>query len=157
MPVSFIQVRLVFSFDVFIIIFICLKFEVRTFPQHRQEILDYLYKLNKELRPDIVFAPSIHDVHQDHRVIAEEARRAFKRTTLLSYELPWNNITFDTTAFVPIPPSHLLRKQMALQCYESQGHKEYFAKNFIESMAIMRGVQINQPLAEAFEVVRWIL
>lgn len=136
---------------------LCLEYAVRTFSYHRQMILDELYKMNKTIQPDIVFAPSLNDVHQDHKVIAEEARRVFKRTTLLSYELPWNNMSFNTSAFVVLDERHLDKKLRALQCYKSQDHKEYFAQDFIRSMAILRGVQINQQYAEAFEVVRWIV
>jgi len=136
---------------------LCPEYAVRTFSYHRQKILDELYKINKNIQPDIVFAPSLNDVHQDHKVIAEEARRVFKRTTLLSYELPWNNLSFNTSAFVVLDQRHLDKKMDALECYKSQAHKEYFAKDFIKSMAIMRGVQINQKYAEAFEVVRWIV
>lgn len=136
---------------------LCLQYTIRTFSYQRQMILDYLYKINKTLQPDIVFAPSMHDVHQDHKVIAEEARRVFKRTTLLAYELPWNNISFDTSAFVILDERHLDKKLKALECYKSQDHKEYFAKDFIRSLAVTRGVQVNEEYAEAFEVVRWIV
>src|SRR6476661_4859591 len=48
----------------------------------------------EEWEPDVVFQPSLHDVHQDHRAVAEEGLRAFKRTTILGYEIPWNNFDF---------------------------------------------------------------
>jgi hypothetical protein len=41
--------------------------------------------------------------------------------------------------------------------YKSPKHKEYFEDNFIEILAITRGVQINAKYAEAFEVIRWIM
>jgi LmbE family N-acetylglucosaminyl deacetylase len=43
--------------------------EVRTFPERRQDILELLIALWEEWRPDVVFQPSHHDVHQDHQVI----------------------------------------------------------------------------------------
>ena len=63
-------------------------FEVRTFPERRQEILEVLIKLWDEWKPDAVLQPSLHDVHQDHQVVAAESLRAFKRTTILGYEIP---------------------------------------------------------------------
>src|SRR5204863_8982083 len=66
-------------------------FDVRTFPERRQDILELLVALWEEWQPDVVFQPSVHDVHQDHRTVAEEGLRAFKRTTILGYEIPWNN------------------------------------------------------------------
>ena len=136
---------------------VCLDFEVRHFSTHRQAILEELFRLKKDLDPDLVFAPSLYDLHQDHKVVAEECRRIFKRTTMLGYEMPWNNISFDTFAFSILKREHVDKKIQALQCYKSQGHKEYFQENFIESLAITRGVQINSRYAEAFEVVRWIM
>jgi LmbE family N-acetylglucosaminyl deacetylase len=47
-------------------------FDVRTFPEHRQDILELLVALWEEWRPDAVFQPSLHDIHQDHQVIAAE-------------------------------------------------------------------------------------
>lgn len=67
---------------------VILDYPVREFPSHRQEILDDLIHLGQQLDPGMVLAPSVHDIHQDHHTIAEEARRAFKHTTLLGYEVP---------------------------------------------------------------------
>src|SRR5581483_2849136 len=46
-------------------------FDVRTFPERRQDILELLVALWEEWQPDVVFQPSLHDVHQDHRTVAE--------------------------------------------------------------------------------------
>src|SRR5947207_815395 len=98
-------------------------FEVRTFPQHRQDILELLIGLWEEWRPDAVFQPSLHDVHQDHQVIAAEGVRAFKRTTILGYEIPWNNFDFKYQAYVSLEKKHLERKADALSKYASQQHR----------------------------------
>src|SRR5947207_9048761 len=47
-------------------------FEVRTFPERRQDILELLLAIWEEWRPDAVLQPSVHDIHQDHQVIAAE-------------------------------------------------------------------------------------
>ena len=75
-------------------------FDVRTFPERRQDILELLVALWEEWKPDVVFQPSHHDVHQDHQTIAQEGLRAFKRTTILGYEIPWNNFDFSYGAYV---------------------------------------------------------
>ena len=77
-------------------------FDVRTFPERRQDILELLVGLWEELRPDAVFQPSHHDVHQDHQTIAQEGLRAFKRTTVLGYEIPWNNFDFAYGAYIAL-------------------------------------------------------
>ena len=77
-------------------------FDVRTFPDHRQDILELLVALWEEWRPDVVFQPSLHDIHQDHQTIAQEGLRAFKRTTILGYEIPWNNFDFSYQWYVSL-------------------------------------------------------
>ena len=71
-------------------------FDVRTFPERRQDILEILVALWEESEPDVVFQPSHHDVHQDHQTIAQEGLRAFKRTTILGYEVPGTTSTSPT-------------------------------------------------------------
>ncbi len=132
-------------------------FEVRKFPTFRQEILDSLIDIRREISPDVVFTPSSYDTHQDHKVTREETLRAFKGCTILGYEQPWNNLTFDTTAFIPLDKRHIERKIRALMRYKSQAERPYFDGKFIESLAKTRGVQINAEYAEVFEVIRWII
>jgi LmbE family N-acetylglucosaminyl deacetylase len=132
-------------------------FPVRHFPEHRQAILQTLIDLRKELQPELVLMPSPHDIHQDHQVIAAEGLRAFKRHTLLGYEMPWNNIVFETRCFIPLEKSHVARKIAALGCYRSQAHRAYLSEEFLWSMALTRGTQIEGGYAEAFEVVRWVM
>jgi len=136
---------------------IVLDFEVRRFPELRQGILDKMIELNRLYEPDVVFLPSANDTHQDHQTIAQEGFRAFKRTTMLGYEVPWNNLDFRTSCFVAIKPEHLEKKMEAIQMYESQAHRTYSKPEFIRSLAVTRGVQIGAMYAETFEVVRWLL
>jgi LmbE family N-acetylglucosaminyl deacetylase len=132
-------------------------FEVRRFPELRQQILDRMIDLSRQYSPDLVFLPSINDTHQDHQTIAQEGFRAFKRTTMLGYEVPWNNLDFRTSCFVDIGEENLDTKIRAIGMYESQRHRSYASAEFIRSLAISRGVQIGKRYAEAFEVVRWVI
>jgi LmbE family N-acetylglucosaminyl deacetylase len=132
------------------------EYAVRTFNFHRQEILDDILNLRNKIKPDVVFVPSVNDIHQDHYTIAQEAVRAFKFSTLLCYELPWNNFEFKTTLFYSLEQKHVDAKMRALACYKSQAHRPYMKPDFIQSLAKVRGVQVGLPLAEVFEVVRMI-
>ena len=133
------------------------KFEVRTFPQFRQEILEIMVKLRDELKPDLVLLPSLQDVHQDHHTIAEEGVRAFKNSNILAYEIPWNLLAFATPSFVVLQKRHLEQKVAAISCYQSQKFRNYANEEFINGWAKMRGTQINAGYAEAFEIVRWVI
>lgn len=134
-----------------------LKYDVRTFNYQRQPILDDILKIKAKIQPDLIFVPSLNDIHQDHATIANEAVRAFKFSTILCYELPWNNFNFATTCFVHLDESHIAKKIAALTEYKSQAHRTYANEEFIRGLARTRGVQINNHYAEVFEVIRWII
>ena len=133
-----------------------LDFEVRDFPAHRQKILDVLVRLQAELRPDMVFLPSTADTHQDHQTVSAEGFRAFKKTTILGYELPWNNLTFTTCGFIVLTEKHVDRKIEALAQYQSQAGRSYATPDYVRSLANVRGTQIGVDWAETFEVIRMI-
>ena len=133
------------------------NYEVRKLNYARQEILEDLIKHRNELKPDLVLMPSLGDIHQDHSTIAQEGLRAFKNTTILGYELIWNNLTFNTTSFVTLEKKHVQSKCNALKEYKSQGKRNYMSEEFIYSLARTRGVQIGSEYAESFEVIRWVI
>jgi LmbE family N-acetylglucosaminyl deacetylase len=133
------------------------KFEVRKLNYVRQEILEELVKLNKLINPDVVFLPSSLDIHQDHLTIYNEGIRAFKYCTILGYELIWNNLSFATDCFIPVSKQQLKIKIEALAAYKTQLGKPYMETEFIRSLAKVRGTQIGERYAEAFEVIRWII
>ena len=134
-----------------------LKYPVREFLKYRQDILEDMIKFSKEIEPDLVMLPSTSDTHQDHQVIVQEGFRAFKKTTMLGYEIPWNNLTFNTNAFIFLEQRHLDSKINALKRYISQLGRNYVTEEFIRSLAITRGAQIGTRYAETFEVIRWII
>ena len=134
------------------------NYPVRKFPKYRQNILDDMIRLDKKIKPDLIILPSTYDTHQDHQVIAQEGFRAFKTISMLGYEVLWNNLTFNTTAFVLLEKKHLQKKIQAIKCYKSQSKRNYTSGELIRSLAITRGRQIRSNLyAEAFEVIRWVI
>jgi len=133
------------------------NYEVRKLNYARQAILEDSIKHRKEIMPDLVLMPSLNDIHQDHLTIAQEGLRAFKNTTILGYELIWNNLTFNTTSFVKLEEKFIQAKCNALQEYKSQYLRDYMSEEFIFSLAKTRGVQIGSEFAESFEVIRWVM
>ena len=99
-------------------------YEVRKLNYVRQEILEELVRIKKSCHFDLVFMPSLHDIHQDHTTVAQEGLRAFKNTTILGYELIWNNLTFNTDCFIKLDAKHVQKKYEALQEYKSQGFRD---------------------------------
>ncbi len=135
---------------------ICLyNYEVRKLNYARQEILESLIEHREKIYPDLVIMPALNDIHQDHETIAKEGLRAFKNTTILGYELIWNNLRFNTTSYVELSELNIQMKINALKEYKSQANKKYFNSEFIKSLAKTRGIQFGTNYAECFEVVRW--
>ncbi len=129
-------------------------FDVRTFPERRQDILELLIELWEDWQPEAVFQPSLHDIHQDHQVVAAESLRAFKRTTILGYEIPWNNFDFSYQWYCALERSHIERKAAALAKYASQRHRRYSDPEYIWNVARTHGINVNREYAEVFEVYR---
>jgi LmbE family N-acetylglucosaminyl deacetylase len=132
-------------------------YDVRTFGYRRQDILDDLIRIRQDFNPQLIFMPDLADVHQDHSTVATEGLRAFKFASILSYELPWNNLSFTTSSFVHLDETHVQTKVDALKEYQSQAHRPYSDEDFLRSVARTRGVQIGTKYAEAFNIVRWII
>lgn len=132
-----------------------LDFRVRRFPANRQEILDVLVSLRQRIAPDIVFAPSAGDRHQDHATVRAEAERAFGRSTLLGYELPWNDRVFEASVHIALSESEVERKCAAVARYTSQTGRDYTNPKRIRAWVDFRGVQAGMRFAEAFDVYHW--
>ena len=133
------------------------KYKVRQFANDRQKILEELVKLNKDIKPDLVFMPCLQDLHQDQGTIAMERLRAFKKTSILGYEIPWNNLNFATQCFIIFDEECLEKKLKALDCYNSKKGRYYASEDYVRSLTRSRGTQIGVKYAEVCEVIRWIL
>lgn len=132
------------------------NFPVREFPKFRQDILEELVKIKKNINPDIIFLPSSYDVHQDHKTINEEGKRAFKYCTILGYESFWNNYAFSPNYYSSLETRHLELKEKASMQYKSQQIRKGIDPRMIWEIASVRGMQINKKYAEAFEAIRII-
>jgi N-acetylglucosamine malate deacetylase 1 len=130
---------------------------VRIFLEYRQHILDTMIRIRDDIKPDLVIMPSLNDTHQDHNVVSNEGFRAFKRNSILGYEMPWNNLTITTQAFCVLEEHHIEKKLAAIKCYDSQANRMYSEPDFIKGLARTRGVQCGRRYAEAFEVYRQFL
>ena len=135
----------------------CLDYRVRHFEENRQQILDHMIRLNRQINPNIVLSPSVHDIHQDHVTIAKECLRAFKKITILQYEVPWNNYTFDNQLFSCVDEIDVNKKIEAVKCYISQRERDYASEAFLRGLLITHGVQIGHQYAEVFEIPRMIV
>ena len=134
-----------------------LDYKVRHFPENRQRILEDLIVLRNNHDFDLVFVPSPDDIHQDHVTLSNEAIRAFKSTSILGYEIPWNNRAFCNTMLSPISKENLDAKIRSLAEYQSQQWRGYVSADAIKALATIRGLQCQREYAESFEVIKWYL
>lgn len=133
------------------------NFNPRNLFDARSEILQLFYDLNKEINPNLVFIPNSRDIHQSHEVVFAEARRAFKYTTILGYELPWNSLGFSMDVFITLDREDVEAKVAAINAYRTQKSRIFFSNDIVGDLARVRGKQIGREYAECFELVRLIL
>ena len=99
--------------------------------------------------------PSINDIHQDHKTVAEEMRRCFWRScNIISYDLPWNSNEFRPTMYVRLNFEDVRKRDDAILSYASQGDKLDLYADIAFQPVVIR--EAWAPWAEAFEVIRWI-
>jgi len=108
-------------------------------------------------RYDLVVTHAAGDTNQDHRQVAEEARRVFKaHASVLGGEFPANDVgRFTPEVFVALTEEDVARKERMIARYASQRRpgRAYLEEGVARALARVRGAQIGEPAAEAFEVL----
>jgi LmbE family N-acetylglucosaminyl deacetylase len=121
--------------------------------------IDVVERITDKLQPDIVYAPSSKDTHQDHRNTGHAVLSACRRCQIiLLYEGASTQRDFNPQVFVDIGKTFQL-KLTATRFYGSQvqNHGGYAkAVKAIEGLAKFRGYQAGVEVAEAFEVGKFI-
>jgi LmbE family N-acetylglucosaminyl deacetylase len=123
-----------------------------------------------QLKPDIIFAHSPKDSHQDHRNVGMAALSAARNSKkVLLYESPAAK-DFLPQLFVDVTSTFDIKLE-ALKAFGTQVSKVYFkgedannhahripyVSNASEGLARFRGFQAGVALAEAFEVGKFVL
>ncbi len=129
-------------------------FTTRKFPDSRQEILEYLYQVNKEYRPDIVFVHTRSDIHQDHQTTTDEVLRAFRGVTALGFDVIRSSYGFFPHFLVEVTEEDVERKLAALAEYKTYNEKYYFGPELLRSIMIRHGSLAECHYAEGFDILR---
>jgi N-acetylglucosamine malate deacetylase 1 len=130
------------------------SFVTRRFPELRQDILEYLYQLNREYRPDIVITHTRSDIHQDHQQTTEEVLRAFRGTTVLGFDALRSSYGFFPHFLARVTEQDLDHKVKALAEYTTYNEKYYFSADVLRSTLIRHGALAELPFAEGFDILR---
>jgi LmbE family N-acetylglucosaminyl deacetylase len=129
-------------------------FVTRRFPELRQEILEYLYQLNREYQPDIVITHTRSDIHQDHQQTTEEVLRAFRGTTVLGFDALRSSYGFFPHFLVKVNEGDVEKKILALTEYSTYHDKYYFDAAVLRATLIRHGALAELPYAEGFDILR---
>ena len=125
-----------------------------------RETIDVIEKIINEVKPDIIYAPTCKDTHQDHRNTGYATLSAGRRCKIiLLYEGASTQRNFIPQVFVDISKTFKLKKKVT-RVFSSQinSHRGGYALavKAIEGLARYRGYQAGLEVAEAFEVGRFI-
>jgi len=132
-------------------------YEMRMLPSYRQIILEDLVLLRKRFEPDVVIIPSTFDLHQDHQTVCHESIRAFKKYSILGYEMDWNQIGLhQSQLYVELSEENIQKKKEAIAIFESQTWRTFCDPEIVEANARCAGLHIGSKYAEKYEVIRWI-
>jgi LmbE family N-acetylglucosaminyl deacetylase len=118
-----------------------------------------LEELRTRGEPDLIFAPSPHDAHQDHRALAKLVPTTFRDHLTLGYEiLKWDGDLAQPIAYLPLAEPVLREKIAKLhEYYGSQRDRTWFDAETFAGLARIRGVQCHARYAEAFHIGKLML
>ena len=125
-----------------------------------RETIEIIEKAIDEVQPDIIYAPTPKDTHQDHRNTGHAVMSACRRCKMvLLYEGASTQRDFVPQVFVDIKKTFGLKKKVT-RVFGSQlsnaGGGYTLAVKGIEGLARYRGYQAGVEVAEAFEVGRFV-
>ena len=117
--------------------------------------------LAASVSPDVVFAHSGKDAHQDHRFVSELVWNHFRDHVVLEYEIPKYDADLGhPNVFVPLSRSECERKAAdILSVFRSQRGKDWLTVDTVLALARLRGIESRSPtgFAEGFHLRKAIL
>jgi len=138
-----------------------------------KEIITDIEKHIQLFTPDMVIMPEPGGFHQDHRAISAAALAAlrpnggtfnFRPPIVAVYEEPSDYWTLETEQhhpilYVSLDEVDIERKCQAMRSHISQDrpHPSERSVEALRALAVLRGAQAGVPLAEAYEVRRWLV
>lgn len=125
-----------------------------------RDTIDVIEKVVTEVKPDIIYAPSCKDTHQDHRNAGHATLSAGRRCKMiLQYEGASTQRDFIPQVFMDITSTFDLKKKV-ISVFGSQLNGKSggyaMAAKAVVGLAQFRGYQAGLEVAEAFEVGKFI-
>jgi LmbE family N-acetylglucosaminyl deacetylase len=124
------------------------------FPYTGAAIKEFFEELKRSVAPDIVFTHYRHDLHQDHRLVAELTWNTYRDHLILEYEVAKYDGDLGTpNVFVHLDETICQKKiKVLMDCFESQNDKDWFTPDAFLALLRLRGIESKAPgrYAEAF-------
>ena len=122
------------------------------FPFAGERIKERLREISSTFDPDLVFTHYRHDLHQDHKLVADITWQTFRRSLILEYEIPkWDGDLGTPNLYVPLSDAVVERKiRLLCDTFISQRTRHWFTADTFRALMRLRGVEANRPFAEAF-------
>jgi LmbE family N-acetylglucosaminyl deacetylase len=131
------------------------------FPSVWGEIKDFFEETRRRVDPELILCHRRHDMHQDHRVVAELTWNTFRRHLVLEYEIPkYEGDLGNPNLFVPLTAAVAARKvDLLLHHFASQATRSWFRADTFHGLMSVRGVECNaaEGRAEAFHATKVIV
>ncbi len=128
-------------------------------PAAWDQVKEVLEGIARSCSPDLIIAPSRHDAHQDHRVIAEIVPTVFRDQLYLAYEIPkWDGDLGHPGMYFPLSADMARRKvELLHKCFPSQKNRDWWDDEVFLGMARLRGMECRAPYAEAFTCTKSLI
>jgi LmbE family N-acetylglucosaminyl deacetylase len=131
------------------------------FPYMGDQIKDCFEVLKLEVDPDLIFTHCRHDLHQDHRLLAELTGNTFRNHLVLEYEIP----KYDGDLRTPNVYIHLDRMtaerkvELLFRHFFSQTSRFWFTPETFLSLMRLRGLESRaaEGFAEGFYAHKLVL
>ena len=129
------------------------------FPAVWAQVKDALEEVARSCSPDVIFAPSPADAHQDHRTIGEIVPTVFRDQLCLGYEIPkWDGDLGQPSMYFPLSAEVARRKvELLHKCFPSQRVRDWWDDEVFLGMARLRGMECRAPYAEAFTCAKSVI
>lgn len=108
--------------------------------------------------PGLVLAPSGHDAHQDHRLLAALVPTEFRNHTTLGYEiLKWESDLQQPAVLVGVDATAKRKVELLMQHYPSQHGRTWYDRETFLGLLRVRGVQSGTRYAEGFHTTKLVV
>ena len=137
------------------------RFRGSYLPQHWAEVKDCFEELKQSVQPDLILTHRLHDMHQDHKVIAELTWNTFRDHLILEYEIPkFEGDLGQPNVYVPLPREVAERKiELLMEHFSTQHARSWFRPEVFRGLMNLRAIECNAAsgYAEAFHARKLVL